>query len=472
MTTDDGDDGFSAGDFARGFQNFLNEFRRLLPSDSSALRARIRDHLGVDPERLPSLAEKFESTEHPNLQLALDNMSGGQWELIGLAGDLRHYHGFSLVWLLSDRVQGPSVAMGPVEYVNTAIGVDETYPCVQLGLYLATFEGVPIVALVALGNEQMPRHVVGLEVLAADRETGRRFMAHVGRRMDELNVYRGKVLSFSFTAHGRFGINFHRLPPVSRDDIVLPAADIDAMERHTVGIAERATALLSAGRHLKRGLLLYGPPGTGKTLSVMYLCNLMPERTTVLMTGAGAGALGQAAAIARSLQPSMVVLEDVDLIAMERTMPGAGTNPLLFQLLNEMDGLAADADVIFVLTTNRAELLEPALATRPGRIDQVLEVKLPDAEQRRRLFELYLRGVEHSLHNLSNLVSATAGVSAAFIKEVIRRAVVDATAPGDLAPPCLHDEHLNHALADILTRTDPLARAVLGAADVPPGQSS
>ena len=117
----------------------------------------------------------------------------------------------------------------------------------------------------------------------------------------------------------------------------------------------------------------------------MYLCNRMPGRTTLLLSGPGAGALGQAVAIARALQPSMVVLEDVDLVAMERTMPGMRDNPLLFQLLNEMDGLAEDADVIFVLTTNRVDLLEPALAARPGRIDQAVEISLPDADSRRRL---------------------------------------------------------------------------------------
>ena len=124
----------------------------------------------------------------------------------------------------------------------------------------------------------------------------------------------------------------------------------------------------------------------------MYLCNRMPQRTTLLLSGQAAMALGRAAAIGRSLQPAMVVIEDVDLIASERTMPGMASNPMLFQLLNEMDGLAEDADVIFVLTTNRVQLLEGALAARPGRIDQAVEIKLPDAECRRRLFDRYLQG--------------------------------------------------------------------------------
>ena len=75
----------------------------------------------------------------------------------------------------------------------------------------------------------------------------------------------------------------------------------------------------------------------------------------------------------------MIVIEDVDLIAEDRGMH-PGQHPLLFQLLNEMDGLAEDADVVFLLTTNRADLLEPALAARPGRVDQAVALELPDAD--------------------------------------------------------------------------------------------
>ena len=60
--------------------------------------------------------------------------------------------------------------------------------------------------------------------------------------------------------------------------------------------------------------------------------------------------------MARALAPTMVVLEDVDLIAQERGQPFQPTGPLLFELLNEMDGLRDDCDVIFVLTTNRARV--------------------------------------------------------------------------------------------------------------------
>jgi ATP-dependent 26S proteasome regulatory subunit len=117
----------------------------------------------------------------------------------------------------------------------------------------------------------------------------------------------------------------------------------------------------------------------------MYLVGRMPGRTVILTTGRGMGMIQAVGHMARVLAPAMVVLEDVDLIAQERGQPFQQTGPLLFELLNEMDGLADDCDVIFVLTTNRPDMLEPALAARPGRIDLAVELPSPDADGRHRL---------------------------------------------------------------------------------------
>ena len=90
--------------------------------------------------------------------------------------------------------------------------------------------------------------------------------------------------------------------------------------------------------------------------------------------------------LARLLQPSMVVIEDVDLIARDRTTMGSPCEEaMLNKLLNEMDGLRPDADILFVLTTNRPGALEAALASRPGRVDQAIEFPLPDEEGRTKL---------------------------------------------------------------------------------------
>src|SRR5205085_8329480 len=149
----------------------------------------------------------------------------------------------------------------------------------------------------------------------------------------------------------------------------------------------------------------------------MYLAAQMPGRTVLLMTGGSVRALESACRLACMLTPATLILEDVDLIGTEREHQTVGANALLFELLNQMDGLADDADLLFVLTTNRPDILEPALAARPGRIDQAIEVPPPDADCRRRLLELYGKGLRIEVADREALVRRTAGVSAAFIRE-------------------------------------------------------
>jgi ATP-dependent 26S proteasome regulatory subunit len=132
--------------------------------------------------------------------------------------------------------------------------------------------------------------------------------------------------------------------------------------------------------------------------------------------------LSEAMSLVREVGPSVVVLEDVDLVAEARENMAAGGSCLLNVLLNEMDGLASDSTVLFVLTTNRPEVLEPALAARPGRVDQAIEIDFPDHRERCRLLEHYSR----NLAIAPELVEATSRrvgkVSAAFLKELVRRA--------------------------------------------------
>jgi len=171
------------------------------------------------------------------------------------------------------------------------------------------------------------------------------------------------------------------------------------------------------------------------------------------------------------LQPSVVVIEDVDLFAEER-WPRAGHHPLLFQLLNEMDGLGEDADVTFLLTTNRPDLLEAALASRPGRVDHAAELPVPDAEARRKLIALYQGRLVLDLSDPDMVIKRTDGVTAAFLKELLRRAALLAAeaAPGadgnsgggPGSPLRVTDAHLATALDELLDVRSRLTRTLLG----------
>jgi hypothetical protein len=340
------------------------------------------------------------------------------------------------------------------------VDFDETIDCLRSGLILTDFEGAPVVALVYGSEQRFPPELV-VEVVGVNQATADGFLQRLRELMHEHNAFRRKVVSFTFGMHGEFGLSFVRLPHVERGDVVLAHGELEAIEAHAIGITDHAAGLRAAGQHVKRGLLLYGPPGTGKTHTISYLTSRMQDRTTIVLTGGAVAAVGQAGTIARSLQPATIVIEDVDLIALDRQLPGGEHNALLFQLLNEMDGLAEDADVLFVLTTNRVDMLEPALAARPGRIDQAIELSLPDPDARRLLLELYTQAPLPD--DADDIVSRLDGVAPAFIKELARRAELVGLQGANTSSSAL-----TTALDAMLEHATPVLRRTLAG---PPGRS-
>jgi ATPase family associated with various cellular activities (AAA) len=435
--------------------------------------ARLRAHFGTDPVGLPILAEEFEPSEQPNVQAALDawlQAGGRSFEAIGVTSEYKRFQGLGLAdVLVSSNFGRPGPTVGPVEYVNVALDHGRVMTCLQFGLLLVRDRDAPLAVLVTGPVEHSVRAMGHVEVMAPDRDRARGFLADLRAGMHERNVYRGHVVSLAMaTPFGSPKVGFHALPAVAREDIVLADGVLERVERHTVGFAAHRDRLLKAGRHLRRGLLLHGQPGTGKTLTAMYLAGRMRDRTVVLLTGREVGLIPRACALARLLQPSMVILEDVDLIAEDRNRQEPGCTPLLFELLNEMDGLGDDADVIFLLTSNRPELLEPALAARPGRVDLAVEVPLPDAAARRRLIELYGHGLVLRVDgdDLDRLVRRIEGVSPAFIRELLRKAALLAVLPADGdGEIVVEHQHLDQALRELVLDGGDLTRRLLGAAD-------
>jgi ATP-dependent 26S proteasome regulatory subunit len=223
-------------------------------------------------------------------------------------------------------------------------------------------------------------------------------------------------------------------------------------------VARHRDRLLAAGQHLKRGLLLHGPPGTGKTHTVRYLVGALPEVTVVLLAGPSIRFVTEAAQLARALQPALVVLEDCDLVAEDRDF-AAGPQPLLFEVLEALDGLSDDADVAFLLTTNRVDVLERALAQRPGRVDLAVEVPLPDEAARRQLITLYARDLPFGPGALDRAAHRAQGTTASFAKELVRRAVLIAAEAGRHTG----DADLEHALDELLSEAQAITRSLLGA---------
>jgi hypothetical protein len=453
-------DDISPQEFATAFRRLFEWATREAPGQSP-FKSILVEHFEEDPSTFPVTVDTVASYDLPNLQLALAaylERDGLDHRLVGFGGHIG-YAEMSLSGLVHDVAFG--ITVGPVRRTPVQLDGDRSLTCITAGLFLISQGERRIAALVMRGRRGVDEPGLRLEVIASEQEEAERFLADVRALMSEHNVYRGKVLALKGGGDPMdmgVRVEFPAFEPVSRGDIVLPEGVLDAIELHTVEFARVSKAMRDAGRHLRRGLLLHGPPGTGKTLSTGYLLSRLEGRTVIILTGSALGFVSEACTIARDLQPAMVILEDVDLVAQERTTMGLGATSLLFQLLNEMDGIGEDADVIFVLTTNRADLLEPALAARPGRVDQAIELPLPDAEGRGRLIDLFCAGIDADLRDRAAIVEATDGVSPAFLRELVRKATLFAATAG--TEPVV-DGHFQEAL-DLLERGGQITRTMLG----------
>ena len=447
------------------FHEFLAAVARPKPKDQDLARnlsKRLRDHLGTAPADRPVVKAAYPPYDLPNVHLALERWFAGDgrsYELVGMRG-AQHHGELTLGDILEAADRYDRFAIGAVDYAHLPISPDEELACVSCGFYLGADGDDRFAVLLRGPADEYGRNKVEIEVLAQDKEFADRLLAEIDRLVREHNIFQGQVLSFegSEFGHGLGPFRFHRRPGLTREDIVLPEGLLERVERQVVGVARRREQLRAAGQHLRRGLLLYGPPGTGKTHTIRYLLSHLPQFTVVVLSGTGIDAIGPACALARMLQPALVVLEDCDLIAEARDH-GSGEQPLLFQVLNEMDGLGDDADVAFLLTTNRADLLEPALIQRPGRVDLAVEIPLPDAQGRARLLDLYGAGLDLGKEVADEVVSRTEGTTASFTKELVRRSVLIAA---ERESPRTEPSDLRAALDELLSDRDQLTRRLLG----------
>ncbi|HEV3164708.1 MAG TPA: AAA family ATPase [Isosphaeraceae bacterium] len=451
-------------DFGASFQGFMDQMASHKKAEEAPFFVRkLHEHLGAPPATLPIVSETFAERDHPNVHIALANYIAGEGrsaDVLGVTGIQYRFGGQSLSELVAEhKGQAGGAVEGPVEYVNIPLEEGRVLACIKRGLFLIRQEAWPLVVFVREIDRYGSNEPLCVEVMAREAAAAEQFLRNLREMIRRCNVYRGHVLSLMHDGPEGFKVRFHRLPEVAEAAIILPEGLLKRIERQTVGFGRHSQRLRAAGRHLKRGILLYGPPGAGKTLTAMYLAGAMRDRTVLLMTGRGMGLIGKTCAMARALEPAIVIMEDVDLVAEERTRSG-GATPILFELLNEIDGLADDVDILFLLTTNRPELLEPALASRPGRVDQAIEVPLPDPHCRRQLFALYGKGLTLQVIDLPRFIARTEGASGAFIRELLRKAALFAV--DDSNEIVVADRHLDEALHELVVQGGDLTKSLLG----------
>jgi AAA+ superfamily predicted ATPase len=435
-------------------------------SASSALRR----HFGkLALESLVTATRTFPIPARVDLQQALVRIFDESYHAKALGVHAQYTHETLTVAHLLHEGSYP-VLIGPLQHDEIDVGEILPARCLKQGLWLAS-NGEILFAVLLTPAERFGRsegmHVeIAVPPGAGGLELSRAFLDRVEKLISESGSYRGKVISLeaAHTYSGKAGsVKVHKLRSVRRDEVILPDRTLKLLERNVSEFISQRDRLRNLGMAVKKGLLFYGPPGTGKTHTIYYLASQLPNHTTLLVTAEQVGLLDEYFQLARFLQPTMVVIEDVDLIARAReNMRSACEESLLNRLLNEMDGLREDAAVLFVLTTNRPDQLETALASRPGRIDQAIEFPLPDDIGRQKLVQLYSHGLTVPNDVIETIVRKTDRSSPAFIKELMRRCaqyLLQSAGDGVLAL-----EHVEAALDEMLFSGGSLNVKLLGGA--------
>jgi cell division protease FtsH len=392
------------------------------------LQKTLLKHFSVSARDIATAGRQFPISARIDIQSGLESLLNQdlKTKLVGLNSPNMHE---SLTF--AQMLGGPHfhVDVGPMQYDEIDIGDPVPMRCLKNGLWMGRDKELPFAVMLAPGGRFGFQAGVGVEVAVPTGERGAQFSQDFFRQLEQAisqgRSYRGRVISLEAHHHmmgGGSSVKVHRLAKVNREDVILPKKTLATLDHNVAGFMAARDALKSMQFQARKGLLFYGPPGTGKTHTIHYLASQLPNHTTLLVTAEQVGLIGEYFRMARFLQPSMMVIEDVDLIARERTQMRTGVEEVLLnKLLNEMDGLREDSEVLFILTTNRPDQIEPALVSRPGRIDQAIEFPLPDDEGRTKLTKLYARDLQISDDLLGLIVRRTKGVSAAFIKELMRR---------------------------------------------------
>lgn len=384
----------------------------------------VNRHLGRPWTRATILTRPLLNWERVNLFLAL--------EAIRTEGpDAKPVIGMGYYNELTAALAANASRNTPIEFTVRATALHQTAKVVNAGLFLLAPPGLaPFAVMLSRGS---------LDVIAATADDAQQALDRLLAEARKRNVFRGQVLVVEQAGTSGpggepdFQIQFHDLPKVSREQIILPEEVLKVVERNVIGLLSHADTLRKAGRGTRHGVLFHGPPGVGKTLVTKYLARACTDYTVILLTGRQLRLVRESCVLARLLQPALVVIEDVDLIAIDREQSFDTT--LLHDLMDEMDGLGTKADVIFLLTTNRPRMLEKALAARPGRVDQAVYFPLPDRECRGRLFAHFTHGLDLTGVDVKPLLDKTDGASPAFIEELFRKSALMAAERGERSEP-------------------------------------
>jgi AAA+ superfamily predicted ATPase len=233
---------------------------------------------------------------------------------------------------------------------------------------------------------------------------------------NKFNLYKGEKLLFL-----QQGIlEFLEYPNLDWKDVILSEELKEEFILNIIFPLENKEECKKNGVPYRRGLMLGGKAGTGKTQVCRVLCNVLPKDITLLWATPKAlydeHTIQSLFEAARLFAPTLIIIEDIDFIGLNRDF---ARNPILGELLSQLDGNDPNEGIFVIATTNRPELLDEALANRPSRFDVQCLFELPNDAQRQQIIELFSKNMKFAEPlNIPQIVSATKDLTGSHIKEI------------------------------------------------------
>lgn len=309
---------------------------------------------------------------------------------------------------------------------DVAVGPDERRAVPEAGTMVGwTHDGQPVISWLEVDGDAGP---VRLVAVGADRSVSEDAVASLVEAVEgPASTWRGRAVVLDPAAEGL--LDHLALPP---DDTGVLADDLlDELERDVVVPIRRWDEV--QGTVPRRAVLLYGPPGVGKRLAVRHVLARLDGVTRVVVAPRCLlhGELVRAAFdLAASAAPSLVVLEDLDVVVGDW---GASPAPEgLVELVAQLDGPAAPTGVFTVATTNYGQSVDVSFGRRTGRFDRLVEVGPPAPGGRRRFLADVVARCADGLDPtaaaalVDRLVARSEGWTVAQLGELERLAVLEA----------------------------------------------
>jgi len=354
---------------------------------------------------------------------------------------LPRYYGELLTWALHQYLQrqGWKVAAtlgyrGPEPVFTDVDTGAKTENLLVDGQLLIEKEDIKYVVTVDI-NPRF-RSSVQLEGPLKKRKEIERFVAGVTGIVEQENFYRGRKIEFS----GR--IRFLDVKDRSWDSVVLDAETKAEIRANTVDFLRRKDEWGKYGIPLKRGILLAGEPGTGKTIICKALMAEVEGITCITTNGYALDDddyVTELYELAGDLSPSIVFIEDIDLIGQNRMEFGYMRGSALLSLLSVMDGVEEQREVVTVATTNCLETLDKALSQRPSRFDRVIKLTRPSLEERCELVSRLCQKIPLDEETQQYIAQTAENCTPAQLQEIVFSMVIQHPAGNPNVPVTKND---------------------------------